>query len=54
METRVYTVKVTLNLGGSRGEIIADVPAVPGEVEAFRTLIEGLNSGDPVKIEVKI
>jgi hypothetical protein len=55
MEVRVYTVKVEMNLGGARCEITAEVPAVPGEVDAFRTLIEGLNVvGDPVTMKVSL
>ena len=55
MEVRVYTVKVEMNLGGARCEIVAEVPAVPGEVDAFRTLIEGLNVvGDPVTMKVSL
>jgi hypothetical protein len=55
MEVRVYTVKVEMNLGGARCEIEAEVPGVPGEVDAFRTLIEGLNTmGDPVTMKVSL
>jgi hypothetical protein len=55
MEIRVYTVNVEMNIGGAQCEIEAEVPAVPGEVDAFRTLIEGLNAmGDPVAIKVRL
>ncbi len=55
MEVRVYTVKVEMNLGGARCEIEVEVPAVPGEVDAFRTLIEGLNAmGDPVTMKFSL
>ncbi len=54
MEVRVYQVRVQLNVGGANMTIDAEVPAVPGEVEAFRTLLEGLNTlGDPIHREVR-
>jgi hypothetical protein len=44
-----------MNLGGAICEIEAEVPSVPGEVDAFRTLIEGLNvAGDPVTMKVSL
>ena len=55
MEVRVYNVRVKINLGGANAVIDAEVPAVPGEVEAFRTLLEGLNPmGDPISIQVRL
>jgi hypothetical protein len=55
MEIRVYTVKVEMNLGGARCEIEAEVPAVPGEVDAFRVLLEELNAmGDPITLKVSL
>ena len=55
MEVRVYRVQVELNIGGAHAMIDAEVPAVAGEVEAFRTFLEGLNPmGDPIKIQIKL
>ena len=55
MEVRVYKVEVDINLGGANCTIEAEVPAVPGEVDAFRVLLEGLNATyDPVRIKVSL
>lgn len=52
---RVYRAKATLNIGGAIATITADVPAVEGEVEAFRILLEGLNRmGDPIDLELRL